>query len=333
MNIRSQLRRRDVLADAECAVRCVYIYVACRIGSGASAEDVTRDVLARSSNSSGTNVSLITSARQVVDERFGQSERDRELVALHLAGLDVGDIAALLRYRPEAAAVGLRRALMRLDGGPSEPRPELVDQLVDETAVPWKRPSHRPRRMLKGAVSLAALIAAVPAFGALVGDHTTDPVLEPIARSRVVAAPPATPTRSRPSATHRRLVAPKPRNSTTERPATPAAPKVSIRQDDAKAAQPAPQPAPRCGRFEAQVKALRVRNQQALAKVLERQIREKVDVFTRLRERYPEARFARKVLRERTALERRQYAEWKALLEKQRRGARELEAEREACVG
>lgn len=130
-------RRRGDLPEG--AVRRVYAYVAYRLGPGAPAEALTRQVLAQSANSDWTNVSLISTARQAVDQRFGPSERDRELVALHLAGLDVGEIAAVLRFRPGAAAVALRRALTRLEGGPDEPPQELVDEI----AVTWKGPSRR----------------------------------------------------------------------------------------------------------------------------------------------------------------------------------------------
>lgn len=319
-------RRSDALRDPEGAVRRVYAYVAHRVGPGARAEKLTRELLTRKAGSHYTDVSVIASARQAVDERFGPSDRDRELVALNLAGLDMVAVAAVLGFRREAVAVALRRAGARLESVRTEPRPEFVDQLVDEIRATRRPTSQRRRRMLKVAVFVSALVVAVPAFGALVGDHTPDPVLEPLSPPRVAAAPRA--TRSKPATKPvipRGIAKSKAKDQTTHEMATSVAPKGLIRRANAEPKQATQKrPASCVGR-----EALRAGHQQAQAKMLERQIREKVEGFSRLAERYPEPRFARTVLRKRTALERRLYAEWKALLAKQSREARALQA----CLG
>jgi RNA polymerase sigma-70 factor (ECF subfamily) len=149
---------RDPLAEPEPLIRCVYAYVAYRIGPGPDAEDVTSETFERAVRYSSSYDArkgepvgwLIGIARRCLDQRYAApaelplddsrdaavddveqqvvrrltlaeaatelSERDRELLAMHYAGLGAGEIAELMGVRRNVIDVALHRALARVRG-------------------------------------------------------------------------------------------------------------------------------------------------------------------------------------------------------------------------
>lgn len=118
-----------------------------------------------------SDVAVIDAARRHVDERFGPSSSDVGLVALYLVGLDREQIASVLGYRPEAAAVGLRRALSRSPDGHeltwARPDQEFAEKLVADIRSERQPTSGRRRRSLAIAAGLTALLAVGVTLGAL----------------------------------------------------------------------------------------------------------------------------------------------------------------------
>jgi hypothetical protein len=344
----SHALRGDPFGDPEPLIRRVYAFVAYRIGPGAPAEKATRDVftrvLASETAERDTDVWLIDTARRELDERFGPSERDRGFVALHLVGLDAPQIAELLRFRREAAAVALARALSRVpeDEEPAwaEPSPRFVERLVNDIRAARQPSSGRRRRALAAAVAALALLAAVPAFGALVAGDNADEEAKAVPRSSA-PTPRERPREAwRPRRGAQRQPA-KPRTaSSTARRTKPQAPRPFTTSPDAtvqRAAPPPPERGAACDRLAERLDALLAGHEHAQARLVRRHARERQNFFRRVSRRAAldlgSRRLAVEFLRQRSALEARHYREGEALLERQNRELRKLEAQRKRCDG
>ncbi|MGH3118108.1 MAG: hypothetical protein ACRDQ2_13545 [Gaiellales bacterium] len=288
---------------------------------------------------------LIDTARTELDERFGPSKRDREVVALHLAGLSAGQIAKLLGYRREAATIAVGRALLRVDDAQelawAEPEPEFVEGLADHLRAARPPSSGRWMRVLVVAISAVALLVALPAVGALMAGD--DPKLEgtavpqsgaPSSHDRRKAARRARPG-VRAQMEHPSLLPPTAARTTSPQPSTSSA------TAKAAAVPPATPPAEEqrmdCDGLSERLRAVPARQQRALGMLIQRQARERQDFFNgrgRWATPSPESgSSAANMLRERSALEARLYREQEALLERQSRELRRLEAQRKRCEG